>query len=474
MRRSGIMETSAVRTSSLNCGEGIDQREREHTAMDGTRHILIVDDDTELAGLLARAVGAMSDAYQVRIAEDVDEAMVLVRRLQNAGRAFDLVITDVKMAGLSGLELLEALGSITPQTKTIAMTAYDSSELAKHAQELNVYAYLTKPFIISRFRDTVRAAIDLAESESEVQEQKPASAVSAAQQAAIKEQLAFMRTMTGAMAALLIQAGGRLLAVDSHGHEDSLEVLCSALMSAQTSVGEHIAQALHCESPIRQMYFGTEELNICLYRLDETHFVAVVFGPEVKEGQVWYYMRESAEDLTEAMRATARAAPAPRQTVRDDVMEMLDHFLPRQQERASTQRRAQSEPQASAPGSAEKQPQHLSERELAALDDIDWDIPPQTDWDALVAETDRPFQGLRLEEAKAQGLVSQDLDQAPAAEPEAAALEPADQAALDNIDWDAATEADWEAFVADADQGFKGISLDEAQDRGLVGDVAEE
>ena len=123
------------------------------------RHILIVDDDVELSALLAQAVGDMSDSYDVKTAQDVDEAMVRVRKFQSLQRAFDLVITDIKMTGLSGLELLELLNSVAPQTRAIVMTAYNSAELAERAQELDVYAYLTKPFVLSELRRIVQSAL---------------------------------------------------------------------------------------------------------------------------------------------------------------------------------------------------------------------------------------------------------------------------------------------------------------------------
>ena len=126
---------------------------------DPKKHILIVEDDFELCELLAQAVRDQSDAYDVRPTRNVDEAMALVRKFQERQRAFDLVITDVQMTGLSGLELLEVLNSVSPETKTIVMTAYNSADLAERAQELNVYAYLTKPFVTSELRRIVRNAI---------------------------------------------------------------------------------------------------------------------------------------------------------------------------------------------------------------------------------------------------------------------------------------------------------------------------
>ncbi|MDY7039912.1 MAG: response regulator, partial [Chloroflexota bacterium] len=118
------------------------------------KRILIVDDDVELAALLRQALKDLGNDLEIQLARDADEALAKISK-----RTFTLVVTDIKMEGLNGLQLVEILKQLDPTIKTIAMTAYSSPEVEKEAQALNVYRYIAKPFTIEEFRRIVRDAL---------------------------------------------------------------------------------------------------------------------------------------------------------------------------------------------------------------------------------------------------------------------------------------------------------------------------
>ncbi len=486
------------------------------------KHILIVDDDIELGDLLSQAIKDMFDSYDVKVARNVDEALALVRKSQTLLRPFDLVITDIKMAGLSGLELLEVLQSISPNTKTIAMTAYNSPDLEKRARELGICEYLNKPFVISEFRRVVQKSLAVAEPEP------PTIQLSAAQESQSLKQLASLRMMTGANAAMLIHSSGIMLAIDSLAPSQDVSGLGSVLLNTQQHVWNQMNQDLGNSAPIKQSYFGTEMYSVCTYAINESFVVAVIFGPAVKEGQVWYYMRDAAESLREALTA-AKVAPTPEpRRKRGDVFDMLDQFFPGQTGRRATRREAASEPaptetrptrsRPAPPAMPEKTAARTSsaarpvEPEIAAPETILPEpvrvSPAETpllsiqeaqnlgflsDLFGSTAETpasqtgpDAPTAPVALDEIDwnvpvAQGwddLVS-DLDalpaQAVAPEPAAAEPEPAASAiGLDEINWDVPTNVDWDQLVSDADQGFGGMNLEQARRQGIVKDIQNE
>jgi CheY-like chemotaxis protein/predicted regulator of Ras-like GTPase activity (Roadblock/LC7/MglB family) len=461
------------------------------------QNILIVDDDVELGSLLARVISDMSDAYNVKAARNVDEAMIQLRRSQTTQRVFDLVITDIKMMGLNGLELLEALKSIAPGIKTIVITAYNSPELAEHAHELNVYAYLTKPFVISEFRQTVRDALEppstpQATTQTTAQRKEPEKEtvpkLAAAQEAAVKKQLASMRMMTGAVATLLVHTGGNILAIDALEPEAELDALFAALMIAQGTIAQQMIQNLDRGTPIRQSYFGTETYNICTYRIDESHVAAVVFGPAVKEGQVWYYMRDATGELKNALQAKAEQPTTQKKRPRNDVFDMLDQFFPdRTRQPKTTPPPAPVEPvpvqeTVIEPTSIQKPVPEPVAVSPAADDEpieeleIDWNVSTDTDWDSFVADTEQGFGGMSLEEAQNQGLLSQEIVPPLEPEPETADADeqPLDMPPLDEIDWEVSLDTDWDTLVADTDKGLDGISFEEAQKRGLLNDLSNE
>jgi DNA-binding NtrC family response regulator len=100
--------------------------------------VLVVDDKPNLLGLLRQI---LSTAYEVETASDGAAALNVV-----ATRAFDVVLTDVKMPGADGFEVVRAVKQRWPSTEVIMMTAYASIETAMEAVRLGAYDYLAKPF----------------------------------------------------------------------------------------------------------------------------------------------------------------------------------------------------------------------------------------------------------------------------------------------------------------------------------------
>jgi two-component system NtrC family response regulator len=100
--------------------------------------ILVVDDEPVqremIAGFLARA------AFDVQAAGGGADALELIKR-----ERVDLVITDFKMPGISGLELLKKCKEINPEISVVILTAYGTIETAVAAMKQGAYDYLTKP-----------------------------------------------------------------------------------------------------------------------------------------------------------------------------------------------------------------------------------------------------------------------------------------------------------------------------------------
>jgi CheY-like chemotaxis protein len=429
------------------------------------KHILIVDDDIELGNLLAKAVGDMSDAYVVRVARNVDEAMVQVRKSQTDRNAFDLVITDIKMSGLSGLELLEALNAIAPGTKTIAMTAYNSSEIADRAKELAVEAYLTKPFIISEFRQIVRDTLSLELLSTPPQPQAEATALSAEQRAAITSSLASLRTMTGATVALFVDSSGEIIAIDTLEPEASMGQLCTALQAAQRTITEQMTKAFDQDCHVKQSYFGTDDYSICTSQVGDGHTAAVMFGQEVKEGQVWYYLRETSTALTDVLDGTLAQPERRRRATKGDVFEMLDGFFPDHPQH-SRHRSDGSAAEETAPPETGTQQEMPIAVDAGPADRAD---AANHEPDAPTQETDETFDELSFEAVLEAGWSSQSTDPLPEAEGQEEIARPP----VDDIDWNIATDLDWDKIVEETDKGLDGLSLEEAQEQGLIDEVDE-
>src|ERR1700704_6390352 len=101
--------------------------------------LLVADDDPGLRESLERTL--TREGYRVLLASDGRAAL---ERLQ--GGAVDLIVTDLKMPGLTGLELLRAAKAIAPDVDVILLTAFGTVEEAVKAMKDGAYDFLTKPF----------------------------------------------------------------------------------------------------------------------------------------------------------------------------------------------------------------------------------------------------------------------------------------------------------------------------------------
>jgi DNA-binding NtrC family response regulator len=102
-------------------------------------HILVVDDEpsmrTTLSILLKR------EGYQVSLAESGAEALPML-----APGEYDMILTDLKMEGMDGIELLRHIKAVDPQAEVLIFTAYGTIASAVEAMKLGAYDYIGKPF----------------------------------------------------------------------------------------------------------------------------------------------------------------------------------------------------------------------------------------------------------------------------------------------------------------------------------------
>lgn len=119
--------------------------------MEGKRSILVVDDDIAHRAMLRILLGWQYDIVE---ADCGSEAIEKVRKT-----SFDLVLMDVCMPEISGVEALDKIKTTNPKIPVIMMTAYSSNETAAEALKKGAYDYLTKPFDFENLRLTIEKAI---------------------------------------------------------------------------------------------------------------------------------------------------------------------------------------------------------------------------------------------------------------------------------------------------------------------------
>ncbi|RPJ11143.1 MAG: response regulator, partial [Desulfobacteraceae bacterium] len=115
--------------------------------------ILVVDDDTAHRTMLHALIGGWG--YEISEADDGSSAISEVRE-----RAYDLVLMDVRMLKVSGVEALREIKLFNPAVPVIIMTAYSSVESAVSAIKDGAYDYLTKPLDFDKLKLSLERAMD--------------------------------------------------------------------------------------------------------------------------------------------------------------------------------------------------------------------------------------------------------------------------------------------------------------------------
>ncbi len=115
--------------------------------------ILVVDDEEDIRRLLSLALRRVG--YQVSTAGDPRQALDILR-----DSFYELVVTDLRMPGMNGLDLLRRISERHPLTKGIVLTGYGSIQSAVEATKLGADNYLTKPIVIEEFLQIVRTTLE--------------------------------------------------------------------------------------------------------------------------------------------------------------------------------------------------------------------------------------------------------------------------------------------------------------------------
>ena len=114
--------------------------------------ILVVDDEPGIREFLQ--IMLEREGYVVSSAENGTDAISRFKK-----KKFDVVIADIKMPKVSGLEVLSSVKEISPETKVIMITAHASFESAVEAMNQGAYDYITKPFNVDEIKVTVSNAL---------------------------------------------------------------------------------------------------------------------------------------------------------------------------------------------------------------------------------------------------------------------------------------------------------------------------
>lgn len=265
------------------------------------KRLLLVDDEPNVTLTLSESLESLGSHYQVDVANNGDDALDMVKKAD-----YDLIVTDYRMPGMTGLDLALEVNKISPATQIILMTAYGSESLRSSAESASLSGFIDKPFSIQQIREVILRAIEKTSPEApdpfrNGQKQVPEG---------IRKELDKLQANTGARTVILISSSG--YPIETSGQTFGLDLSgVGALVAANFVAATELARMLGNNSIFKTSYHEGDDYNIYAYGLDSEFLLAVVFGQETKPGAVWLYTKQTAVTLNSMLDSMPKSDVMP-------------------------------------------------------------------------------------------------------------------------------------------------------------------
>ena len=117
--------------------------------------ILIIEDEAAIRRVLVKILAEENDTYEVFEAEDALQGTEMIKK-----EDYDLILCDIKMPKMDGVEVLEAVNKIKPEIPMVMISGHGDLETAVNTMRLGAFDYISKPPDLNRLLNTVRNALD--------------------------------------------------------------------------------------------------------------------------------------------------------------------------------------------------------------------------------------------------------------------------------------------------------------------------
>jgi CheY-like chemotaxis protein len=256
--------------------------------------ILVVDDEPHTRTFICDGLSALGITDDARGVSTADEALTEISRQMP-----DLVITDVRMPGLNGLDLARYLRQTYPETKVVVITGYSTRDIERTALALSVTALLKKPFGLDNLGDIVRKALSngsqAAKSMGEIAQPPPEP---------LELQISILKRDAGALWVGLYTAVGQLIA--HTGFDDNLDRTVDQIV-LPTWTGQFTQFAARGGPCF--LFIDRQPHDIYLSSVGIDHCVALIYDRRwqtSRMGAVWLTARQSAQEMARLLQRSPK------------------------------------------------------------------------------------------------------------------------------------------------------------------------
>jgi CheY-like chemotaxis protein len=249
--------------------------------------ILLVDDQRQVSRVLRASLELSGREYMVSEVASAEEALAEMDRAP-----IDLLVTDLRLPAMSGLQLVEQAKGVNPHLHTILISGNATEDVRRQAEALGVVAFLPKPVGTNHFLEIVEAALEVAE--EQVAEGRQAELN------LLRSQLDDLRREVGAEATYLVDERGEVVVksgeVSSPAIEQGLVPLMAALRASQS-----VSAMLGTQSPASFHHVDGETHDIYVVSVGHEYGLVLVHRGQQEAGQlgsVMHYGRRASEVLS--------------------------------------------------------------------------------------------------------------------------------------------------------------------------------
>ena len=230
-----------------------------------TPRILLVDDQRDILRLLHATLDTLGHKLDIFEAPSGEEAL-----LETSRHRFDLLVSDYKLPGITGVELMAKVRAKNPDVKCVLITAMNDKKTRDEMLAAGAIAMFDKPIPLAEFLDVVERSLGLERTILPPEDEKVE-----ANRESIADLLTKLRKQVKAQAVYLLSDRGRVLERAGDLYDSSMEVsLLSALMAIFAS-GQKVSRFIHQEGPSHYHVFSGGDHDLILIPIDALYGLLV-------------------------------------------------------------------------------------------------------------------------------------------------------------------------------------------------------
>ncbi|HEY4690206.1 MAG TPA: response regulator [Anaerolineae bacterium] len=299
--------------------------------------VLVVDDAPQICKALSDVLS--TSGYSVRTAPSGERALQIMDSNQ-----FDLIITDLKMSGMSGMDLIDKVKERTPYTSIVILSGFGDMDDVIKAMRAGIADYLKKPFSIDEVLEVVKREVKKSRARAAAETSVGAPAVAASEATGpgakpsrvyifsredlekIENALSKLRAQSSAESVLLIEEAGYVIAAKGLVANKDLQALSSLIMGGR-SMTDQLATLLGEGDGFAMNYLEGQRMSVYTTGLGKGLFLVIVVPKGTKQGVVWLYAKEAATEID----AIVQRAAAEVQKESGKPVEQMDQTAMRQE-----------------------------------------------------------------------------------------------------------------------------------------------